>query len=60
MPRLAAILARAPFGRDKALLLEFQQDWVQGSLVDRKKISADLVDPPGNPVAMGGPVRPES
>ena len=49
---LAIVLGGAPVGSDRSFLLEPQQDWIQCPLVDRQKISADLLDSPGNPVAM--------
>src|SRR5207249_3939134 len=52
--RLAVILGGAPSGSDRTLLLELQQDGIQGPLVDGEKISADLLDAPGDPVAMQG------
>src|SRR3981189_2555888 len=50
--RLPVILGRAPFGRDRTLLLKLQQHWIQRALVERQKIPADLFDSPGDPVAM--------
>src|SRR5215472_9519910 len=51
---LAVVLGGAPFRGDGTFLLEFQQDRIHGPLIDAEKISADLLDPPGNPVAVQG------
>src|SRR4029453_5500912 len=50
--RLAVLLGGAPLGRDRALLLELQQYRIQTPLIHGKKISADLLDAPGDTIAM--------
>src|SRR2546422_4463319 len=51
----AAILGDAPFGGDRTLLFQPQQHRIQSALVDGENIPADLLDSPGNPVAMQRP-----
>ena len=50
--RPAVVLRCAPLGRNRALMLQLEQDGIQSALVDGQKISADLLDPPRDPIAM--------
>jgi len=53
--RLAVILGGAPRRRDRALLLQLQEDRIERSLVDEKLVSADLLNPPRDSIAVQGP-----
>src|ERR1700685_3910277 len=50
--RLAGILRGAPFGIDRTLLLQLQQDRIERALIYGEKISADLLDTPGDAVSV--------
>jgi hypothetical protein len=58
--RLAVVLGCAPVGGDRTLLLQLQQHRIERALVDREEIRADLLDPPGNPVAMPTTISDQS
>src|SRR5215470_3445851 len=51
----AVILGGTPFRGDRTLLFQSQQHRIQSALVDGENIPADLLDPPGNPIAMQRP-----
>jgi hypothetical protein len=46
------IFGGAPFGFDGAFLLKFEEDGVEGALVDGEEIAADLLDAAGEAVAV--------
>ena len=50
----AVVIRGAPIGGDRAFLLEAEQDGVKGALVDREKVAADLLNAPGDAVAVQG------
>src|SRR5215831_8392658 len=49
---LAVVLGCAPLGRDRSFLHELEQDRIERALIDRQQIAADLLDAPGDAVAM--------
>src|SRR4051812_46087102 len=49
---LAVIVGEAPFGGDPTFLLQLQQSGIQGSIVEREKVSAGLFNAAGNAVAV--------
>ena len=50
--RFPIVIREAPLGRDVALLFQLEQSWIERSVVDRQKISAGLLDPTRDAVAM--------
>ncbi len=48
----AVVLGYAPLGGDGAFLLEFEEGWVEGSVVEREDVSAGLLDAAGDAVAV--------
>src|SRR5205085_44481 len=48
----AVMIRDAPIGGDRALLLKLKKRRIERSIVERQSISADLLDAPGDPVAV--------
>src|SRR5581483_1061725 len=57
----AAVIFRGPPVRsNRTLLFQFEQQRIQGSLIERELISADLLDPPSDAVTVQGTQNIES
>src|SRR2546427_2498621 len=51
-PGAAIVVARAPRALDEALLLEAEQRWIDGALIEREHAARRLLDPPRDAVAV--------
>src|SRR6202034_1052766 len=58
--RPAVIFRGAPLGCDRAFLLQLQQYGIESALIHRQQIAADLLDAPGDSVAVQWPQDVES
>src|ERR1700753_4474064 len=45
----------APFRCNRPFLLESQEDWIKCSLINKKEVSANLLDPPGDAISVEFP-----